>query len=399
MEKLKIALFHPWIKSRGGAERLILEWLKRTMHDVDIYTWAYLPDKTYDEFKQFNITVIKTPFQKHLNSFITRGLSFGFTALTKKIDLTKYDLLLYSTAGVAELMAIKNHLNKTIFLCYTPLRAALKDDIKWNLKNRFKNPIIQLIYLLGVLVYTILEKRAWKNANKVIFDSVLAKNRALDKKLIIESKTSVIYPAVDLKKSTIKPKNSNYFLYVARIGMAKRQLALINGWKKFVEHHPEYQLYLVGSIFDSSASKYVTKVKHAVETTKNVILKTDVSDTELDKLYSEATACLNVPFHEDFGIVPFEVVAHNKPLISVDFGGFVELLKNHKGIVWLPETLDNNVLSERIYSALEEFISKKDKISKMAKYGKKFIQSQNLTWDSFAKQLDEVLNENIGECN
>ena len=40
MEKQKkIALFHPWLKSRGGAERVVLEILKSNKN-IDLYTWV-----------------------------------------------------------------------------------------------------------------------------------------------------------------------------------------------------------------------------------------------------------------------------------------------------------------------------------------------------------------------
>ena len=47
---MRIALFHPWIKSRGGAERVVLEFVKNSVHDVDLYTWVYDEEsQTYHE--------------------------------------------------------------------------------------------------------------------------------------------------------------------------------------------------------------------------------------------------------------------------------------------------------------------------------------------------------------
>ena len=84
-EKLRIALFHPWLKSKGGAERVVLEFLKNTIHEVEVYTWVYLRESTFSEFKQFNVKVIAPKFFENFsNKFILRGL-FLFTSLFSKI--------------------------------------------------------------------------------------------------------------------------------------------------------------------------------------------------------------------------------------------------------------------------------------------------------------------------
>lgn len=48
--KNKIAIFHPWIKSRGGAEKTVLELLKN-FKESELYTWVYEPENTFEEFK------------------------------------------------------------------------------------------------------------------------------------------------------------------------------------------------------------------------------------------------------------------------------------------------------------------------------------------------------------
>ncbi|MEM4647989.1 MAG: glycosyltransferase, partial [Candidatus Pacearchaeota archaeon] len=105
---MKIALFHPWLKSKGGAERVILEFLKNTKHDVEVYTWIYDRENTFDEFKKFKINVIAPKFAKKLaRYYILRGLFF-LIALFSKIPLEKYDAFLISTGGLAEFVTFRN---------------------------------------------------------------------------------------------------------------------------------------------------------------------------------------------------------------------------------------------------------------------------------------------------
>jgi hypothetical protein len=56
--KLKIALFYPWIKSRGGAEKVLLEIMKIKDFEFDLYTWVYDDKNSFEEFKNLKINVL-----------------------------------------------------------------------------------------------------------------------------------------------------------------------------------------------------------------------------------------------------------------------------------------------------------------------------------------------------
>jgi len=51
---MKILLFHPWLKSKGGAERVVYEYYKKSKHKIKILTWNYIKEKTYN-FKEKDI--------------------------------------------------------------------------------------------------------------------------------------------------------------------------------------------------------------------------------------------------------------------------------------------------------------------------------------------------------
>ena len=70
MKKKRLCLFHPWIKSRGGAEAVVLAFLKNTKYEVDVYTWVYDKDRTFPEFKDYNIKVIAPPFAKSFSIYL-----------------------------------------------------------------------------------------------------------------------------------------------------------------------------------------------------------------------------------------------------------------------------------------------------------------------------------------
>ena len=325
---MKIALFHPWLKSRGGAERVVLEFLQKTQHDVDVYTWVYDKKNTFEEFEKYNVHVIAGKIAKKISrNFLLRGL-FLPLSLFSKIPLENYDLFFISTSGVGELIILRNwKKGKTVAYVHTILRDAYEDIVSWNLKYRYKNLLSKIIYLFFVNIYRIFEKIAWKRIDKVIFNSELSKERAEKHDLLNNKENesiSVVYPPVDLAKFNGKQKKQikeKYFLYVSRFNLPKRQDILIKAWKKFHEINPDYNLILVGN---PENKNYFRKIQNMANKVSNVERKTKVDDKKLLELYSNCEGVVFVPFLEDFGIIPFEALAMGKPLIAVDKGGYVD---------------------------------------------------------------------------
>ncbi len=364
MKKQKIALFHPWIKSRGGAERVVLEILKDKKYNVDIYTWVYDKENTFNEFRRYNIKVIAPKIAKKFSRYyLLRGL-FSIFALFSKIPLEKYDVFLISTAGLAELITLRNQKpRKTFAYVHTILRASYKEDVKWNLKNRYKNPIIKFFYLMAIGIYRILEKIAWKRIDVAIFNSELSLERSKKHNLIKDKKTYIVYPPVDVEKfSKLKTKKGNYFLYVSRFNPIKRQDILIRAWDKFIKENLDYKLILAGGIEDK---KYFNHLCKMAKKTKNVEIKTNLNDSEISDLYKNCLAFIFIPFMEDFGIIPFEILATGKPLIAVDGGGYVNLIKKIPQVILINEKNNEKEMIEGINKGLEEFLKSKIKLKKI----------------------------------
>jgi hypothetical protein len=197
-QPLRICLFVPWLKSLGGAERVVLELLKNTTHHIDVYTWAYDRDRTFPEFKGYNIKVIAPRFLRRFSRlFLLRGLLLFFS----KLPVERYDRLLISTSGIAELILLRQRnykKGKTYAYCHTILRAANPEDVRWNLKNKYneRSMLMKWIYLLSVKIYNKLERKAWKRIDHVMFNSHLSMTRALDKGLLIHQSARVIYPPI-----------------------------------------------------------------------------------------------------------------------------------------------------------------------------------------------------------
>ena len=384
----KIALFHPWIKSKGGAERVVLELLEKSKHNFDVYTWVYDAENTFDEFKKYKINILAPKVGKKLaRSHILRGLFFPIS-LFKKIPLEKYDAFLISTSGVGEFIAFRNYKKgKTFSYVHTPLREATEKIVKWNVENRHNKFPKKQIYLLAVKIYRILEKRAWKKMDLIIFNSELSRSRAEERGLIKNKKIEIIHPPVDLKKfKKMKNKNpSRSFVYISRLNPPKRQDILIEAWKIFIKKHPKYTLNIIG-VPDNK--KYYEKLKMISKNEKSIKIMIKSSDAQFKKTISSALAGIFLGYQEDFGIVPLEILSAEKPLLAVDEGGYVKVVKNHPLFHKIKEKHSQKEMIKEVSKELINFIEKKKT------FEKNFGKSEKIKIKNFVKEIDKTLEKN-----
>jgi glycosyltransferase involved in cell wall biosynthesis len=381
MKKLRVCLFVPWLKSRGGAEATILAFLKNTKHDVDIYTWIYDKENTFLEFKNYSVKIIAPPFIQSLSrSFLLRSLVLLFSKLPKGV-LDYYDVLLLSTSGMAEIMLLRNKPKKAVLYCHTILRAANPEDVRWYLDNKYKNPISKLIYLTGVKIYNYLEKKSWKHIDKVIFNSELSQERAKRKELLGEISSQIVYPPVKLDKFSKKEYfKGKYFFYPSRFNPPKRQELLIEAWRIFQKKHPHEMLVLAGSTEKEDYFNYLKKKAQGL----NIYFRPNITDDKMLEFYLHCKAGIFVSFVEDFGIVPFEFVSLGKPLIAVDRGGYIPLIKDYPLYFPIIERVDDYLMIQEINASLERFLNTKMQ-------NRKEYKAKILSEEEFASEVDKCL--------
>ena len=382
MKKKKIALFCSWIKSKGGVEKEILEILSKSKHDVDVYTWAYDSKNSFEELKNYNIRVVGPKSSLKLSrGFISRGL-FLFISLFTKIPLEKYDKFFVITSGVSEFILFRNSKpGNNVVLVNTPLREASNSIFHWNLKNREWSFLKKIFYVNAVKTYNFFERLSWRKFDVAIYNSKFVEKRAYEKKLK-GKKNFVVYPwfgkGVNYSKYIDKKlSNEKYFLYVSRLNPPKRQDIVVEAWKKFIEKNPGYKLYLVGN---TETEDYLEKLKDLSKGVLSISIMQGLHNNEINKLYANCTCGIFIPFEEDFGIVPLEVVNANKPLICADEGGFKELLRDAKGIYNVKEKASRESFINEVSRVLLRFVS--DKRVK--------INNKSLKYD-FVKEIDEIL--------
>jgi glycosyltransferase involved in cell wall biosynthesis len=356
----KIAIFHPWIKSRGGAEKVILELLEKSKYQFEVYTWVYDKENTFPEFEKYKIIELFPKIGKRLARLhLLRGL-FLPLCLFKKLPLEKYEKFLISTSGLAEIITFRNYKKgQTYAYVYTPLREANKKIIKWNLENRYKKRYSKNKYILSTKIYKFIEKLSWKRLDKIAFISSLSAERAKDHNLISKEKPKIIFPPVDIERfRKISSSAQDHFLYYSRLNPPKRQDLLIEAWKIFIKKYPNIKLIIAGT---PENKKYSEKIQKMANETPGIEIKLNVGENELESLVAKSIAGIFLGYSEDFGIVPLEILSAKKPLIATDEGGYVDLIKNHKQFYPIKEDISRKKMIENISDALDKFMSQKNK--------------------------------------
>jgi len=229
--------------------------------------------------------------------------------------------------------------------------------------------------------FNIYYKHSLRHAIFILSNSRTTRDR-LKKFYNIESK--VLYLGININEY----KNLgyyNYFLYVSRFHILKRQDFAIRAFKEFYKYNKNFKLILAGSMSNNIEQiEYLNSLKELVEFEKlPVIFKLNATKSEILELYSNAYLCLFTAKNEDFGIVPLEAMASGKPIISVAEGGPTEtiidgitgfLVKNEKEMAEKMLLLANNLeLAKKIGVA-----------------GRKHVET-NFSWSEFDKNMSNII--------
>ena len=364
---MKVGLYHPWIKGKGGAEKVILETAKRSEHEVTVYTLYYDREATFKEFEEVDIQVLGS--NKEPGSFIDKGLRFGLGAITTKIPTNELDALIVSEAGLGSLITLRNHDIPVLCYCHTPLRPALPEFKNTYLEEQ--SPLIKPVYSLGLKFYSLLEKMAWKHFDHVVANSETTKKRIINKGLAKD--VSVINPGADVENNNHE-EYGDYFLYPSRFRRYKRQDLAIEAFKE--ADLDDFKLVLAGAAQEPEFIEELEEMSN-----ENIEIETDVSGERWNELYSNAYSVLFLAEKEDWGIIPVEAASFSKPIIAVNEGGPQESVK-HEETGFLVEPHFESIAEKKNHLA-----ERPEKVEEMGEKAKE--HSKQYSWNNFSQKLDE----------
>lgn len=369
---MDIGLYHPMLKSKGGAEKVVLEIAKR-IDNVKIYTLYIDREATFEGFEEVEVEVLGS--NKKPRGFIDKGLRFGIGSIFTKIPEKELDLLIVSEAGLGSLITLRNNEVPIICYCHTPLRPALPE-----FKQTYLSEIslaMKPVYSIGLNVYNSLEKRAWEKFDLVLSNSQTTKDRILDKGLA--ETVEVLNPGADLDKET-KDEAEKYFFYPSRFRRYKRQDLAIEAFKQ--ADLEEFNLILAGS---GQEKHYIEELEDM--STENIEIETDVPGERWEELYSKSYAVLFLAEKEDWGIIPIEAGAYSKPTIAVNEGGPTEsVIDGETGLLVRPDP-------EEIAEKMKLLAENPEKAEEMGKKAHENVQKYS--WKNFASRLQEEITQLI----
>ncbi|MFB6245443.1 MAG: glycosyltransferase [Candidatus Nanohaloarchaea archaeon] len=371
---MKQAIYFPWLKGRGGAEKVILETARRSDHETTVFTLFYDPEATFDGFEDVDVRVVGSGEQPR--NFLDKGLRFGIGAMMRKLPLEEYDVLLVQEAGIGSLIALRNNDIPVVGYVHTPLRAALPEFYREyrSEKSRAAVPVFDA----GIKVYNILENAAWDYFDKVIANSRLTKKRIVDKGLKKEEDVEVVNPGAELVEE--QGEMGDYFLYPSRFRRYKRQKLALRAWKR--AETADFDLVLAGS---SQEEEYLAELRELAD--DSVEFRLDLPEEEWMDTYRNAYSVLFLAEKEDWGIIPIEAGMHGKPTIAVDEGSPSETVKH--GETGFLVDADADEIADRI----EELVSSRQKAGEMGEKARE--EAEKYSWANFAEKMDEKVEKAV----
>ena len=368
---MRLAVYHPWLKEKGGAEKVVLELAKRSEHKIVIFTKYFELEKTFQEFDEVDVRIIGR--NKEPKGFVDRLLRFEIGAISTKLPLEDFDCLLISTSGVGTSIILRNHEQKTISYTHTPLRTALPEFRKSYRKDF--SLALKPIYEVAVEFFKRLENISYRYFDQTIVNSENTKRRVLERDLATEDEISVVNPGADLENNE-SSSYEKYFLYPTRFRRYKRQDLTIEAFKK--ADIKDFNLILAGS---NQEEEFVNELREIAG--EGVEIETDVSGDRWEELYQNAYAVLFAAENEDWGIVPVEAGSYSKPVISVNEGGPTESIKDGETGYLVEAT------PEAFAEKMKYLVDNSERVKEMGKKARE--ESKKYSWDKFTEKIDRIV--------
>lgn len=370
---MKLAIAHPFLYVRGGAEKVVLKIAQR--FDAKIYCALYEKDKTFPEFKDTDIEVIPSKafglmpgmLPIRIRHAIAAGEAFYFR------KLSDYDVI-NAQGTPSEWIRHKNE--RVVWYCHTPNREAF--DL-YDFRMNRRRPHGKLVYWGCIQAFKYFENRTVPKLEHIFANSLNTQER-LQKYLGLKSE--ILHPGVDYGEFECE-NYEQYFLYPSRITPEKRFEYAIEAFRQFKRKSGQknWKLIIAGALMRDRPEhvQYYDWLRRYMQDDGEIRL--NLSFQELKKLYSNAYSVLYSPVNEDFGIVPLEAMASRKPCIAMNEGGPKEALVNGQ-----TGFLVNSI--EEMANRMNYLAERPDETEEMGRKGREHVE-KNFSWERFLERFEK----------
>jgi glycosyltransferase involved in cell wall biosynthesis len=320
----KLAIYHPWIYLKGGAERLILDIVTGSDFKWTIFTNHFDPENTFHEFENLDVVELS---RVSVRRDYSKVMNAALKVITSRVDLKEYGLLVIISEGLGDYFVFRNRNTPLICICLTPLK--IIHDKYTRQRYLEENRGVLLKFLVFSAIFRFFDRIAWKRYRKIMCISKEVKRRVLEAKLASPDKLDINYPGVKTGRKYETPEYQDFFLLPGRIMWQKNIELGIESFKKFCSEYPEkdFKLVIAGMV-DNKSVTYYRKLKELSGCNNRIEFIKNPSDKQLFDLYRVCYCVLFTSLNEDWGIVPLEAMSFSKPVISVNRGGPKESIKD-----------------------------------------------------------------------
>ncbi|MCK4444074.1 MAG: glycosyltransferase [Thermoplasmata archaeon] len=328
---MNIAIFHDFMSSIGGGEKLVLT-LAQAL-DADLYTTDLnMETVTKLGFGDMNIVDLgplsKTPPLKQIDA------SSKFKRFRPK---KKYDFHIFS-GNWSHYSAKRLHPN--LLYCHTPVRA-FYDLKEWTLQN-LDSGLQRLAARVWIFTHKRFNERSIRNVDWIVANSENVRGRV---KKFYNRDAAVVNPPVPTK-DFIFTEVGDFWLSVNRLYPEKRIDLQLDLFRKL----PNESLKMVGGFASGDHSRsYISQLG---DVPPNVELLGQISQEELRDLYARCKGFIATAVDEDFGMTPVEAMASGKIAMVTNEGGYRETVVDGETGWLLPP--DSDAFAQKIAGLSKE---------------------------------------------
>ncbi|MEO0025083.1 MAG: hypothetical protein RL196_1524 [Actinomycetota bacterium] len=331
----RVAVVHDYLTQRGGAERVVLSILK-AFPEADLYTSLFSPEETFPEFRDLDV---RTSWLNSVSLF-RKNHRLALFLLPSAIESIKIDADLVVVSSSAFAHAVKTDAPVLVY-CHTPPRYLyLADEY---LGRGIKAQLIKSMVSLVRPALKFFDKKAARRATKYLANSTVVRSRIFD---TYQIESDLVFPPTSLERSSdakslllgrLAGTEGNFYILVSRLLPYKNVDKAIEAFRS----RQDRSLIVVGS-----GPMFQQLNENLPE---NVRLFSNISDSQLNWLYSNAKAII-APSFEDFGLTVIEAAARGVPAIALRAGGYLDTVAEGITGVFFDEPTQ-----EQISLALEAF--------------------------------------------
>jgi glycosyltransferase involved in cell wall biosynthesis len=286
------------------------------------------------------------------------------------LELDGYDII-NPHQTPAEWVANRN--DNVLWYCHAPNREAF-DLYDWRMSRR--NIFMKPSYWIATEVFKHFE---FQNVPKIKHIFTNSKNSQGKIKKYLGRDAEVLYPGIEMNKLECIDYD-NYFFYPSRLVPEKHMEYAIKAFKR--ARLKNWDLVIGGNVSNPS---YYKKLRRMIKGYGVVI--PNLTDTELDYLYSYCSAVVYTPVNEDFGLVPLEAMAYKKPCIAKNEGGPKETIRDDVDGFLVESTTE---MAEQMRYLAEN----KERCKKMGQEGYEKVKEE-FTWKRFLNRFEEKTKQMI----